>query len=278
MKNKSGIRIKEIELGSGKQAAADDWVLVEVHFSLNRGDEIDLFHGHSEHRFVVNLRSRDYFPGLRQGIIGMAEGGSRTLRVSPHLAYGSEGIAGLIPPDAVLICKVKLLMIVEKGSYLPDPYHRERQLIISHSGEASRNLPRWHFGIINRGEYGIDVNYPIPGMTWRHTRKRHYAGVYEKDEADLLFEEIRLFPNHSGDHVVKHEGVGVDASEPAGNILRERTTNRLCLSVTYYQENAKPLSYYVREGDPKFEQTRAFRLISTLLAKPELQSDIQNMA
>jgi len=165
----SGVRIEEVELGTGRQATAESWVLVEVRFFLNKGEEIDLFPGTEDHRFVINLKSRDYFPGLRHGIVGMSEGGRRRLRVSPHLAFGTEGVPGAIPPDAVLVCSVRLLQIVEKGFRLHDPYHRVRQVIIAHPGEAARNLPRWSFGIINDGEYGIDISYPIPGMTWRHT-------------------------------------------------------------------------------------------------------------
>ena len=32
----------------------------------------------------------------------MRVGGFRKVRVSPHLAYGSRGMPGLVPPDAVL--------------------------------------------------------------------------------------------------------------------------------------------------------------------------------
>ena len=142
---KSGLRIEDIELGTGRQATAESWVLAEIHFFLNRGEEIDPFRGALDHRFVINLKSRDYFDGLRHGIVGMSEGGLRRLRVSPHLAFGTEGIPGVIPPEAVLVCSVRLLEIVEKGFRLPDPYHRLRQVIIPklHLGRFRAASPGW---------------------------------------------------------------------------------------------------------------------------------------
>lgn len=267
----SGLRIEEIELGTGRQATAESWVLAEVRFFLNKGEEIKLFPGAPDHRFVINLKSRDYFAGLRRGIVGMSEGGLRRLRVSPHLAFGKEGVPGVIPPEAVVVCSVRLLGIVEKGFRLRGPYHRVRQVIIGHPGEAARNLPRWSFGIINDGEYGIDIAYPMPGMTWRHTRKRRFGAALPKEEADALFDEILAFPTTSASHVVPYERAWADMSEPAGNITRERATNRLCLTVSYSHEDAQPVGYFVREGDPEFQDTRALRLIRALLERPELQ-------
>lgn len=47
-------------------------------------------------------------PGLFYGMEGMRVGGKRTLKVSPHLAYGDQGIEGVIPPNAVLEIEVKI--------------------------------------------------------------------------------------------------------------------------------------------------------------------------
>jgi len=47
--------------------------------------------------------------GLFQGIEGMRIGGRRKLKISPHLAYGSNGIPGRIPPDAVIVAEIEFL-------------------------------------------------------------------------------------------------------------------------------------------------------------------------
>ena len=39
----------------------------------------------------------------------MRVGGTRTLRIAPHLAYGERGIPGVIPPNAVLTVEVAVL-------------------------------------------------------------------------------------------------------------------------------------------------------------------------
>ncbi|EEF79842.1 peptidyl-prolyl cis-trans isomerase, FKBP-type, putative [Methylophaga thiooxydans DMS010] len=54
------------------------------------------------------------FNGLFYGIEGMRVGGTRKLRVSPHLAYGDQGVAGLIPANAVLTVEVTILEDMQK--------------------------------------------------------------------------------------------------------------------------------------------------------------------
>jgi hypothetical protein len=48
-------------------------------------------------------------PGLFYGMEGMRVGGMRELRISPHMAYGGEGVEATIPPDAVLRAEVAVL-------------------------------------------------------------------------------------------------------------------------------------------------------------------------
>lgn len=47
--------------------------------------------------------------GMFRGIEGMRIGGRRRLKVSPHLAYGKNGIPGWIPADAVIIVEVEII-------------------------------------------------------------------------------------------------------------------------------------------------------------------------
>jgi FKBP-type peptidyl-prolyl isomerase-like protein len=58
------------------------------------------------------------FAGLFYGVEGMRVGGTRRLRVAPHLAYGERGVPGVIPPQALLTVEVEVLRERE-GMELP---------------------------------------------------------------------------------------------------------------------------------------------------------------
>lgn len=268
---KSGIKFEDIEKGKGREVLENDYVLVECLFFLNHGEPIKIFGNFHDNKFVINLNSRDFIPGLRYGIIGMSEGGVRNLKISPHLAYGEKGIADKIPPNALLICKVKLLKIVDEHFSLPDHFLRNRQVVITHRGEAVNKKPKWTFGIINDGEYELTVNHPIPGMTWRHTRNRNFKGNFTKEEMDQIFAELQDFPISFPREIVEHENVWADMSEKAGNTPRERDSNLLCLHVSLFEKDKLNTSYYVTEENLKFRNLKLSKYICELLAQEELK-------
>lgn len=49
------------------------------------------------------------FAGLFYGVQGMRIGGTRRIRVAPHLAYGESGVAGSIPPNALLTVEIHIV-------------------------------------------------------------------------------------------------------------------------------------------------------------------------
>ena len=57
---------------------------------------------------------REYmFAGLFYGVEGMRVGGTRRIRVAPHLAYRETGVPGVIPSNALLI--VEIHVVSERG-------------------------------------------------------------------------------------------------------------------------------------------------------------------
>ena len=62
-------------------------------------------------RFTVG--NREVIRGWELGIQGMREGGRRRLVIPPQHAYGSRGLRGVVPGNAVLIFEVQLLEIGE---------------------------------------------------------------------------------------------------------------------------------------------------------------------
>lgn len=60
---------------------------------------------------VTDLRidRENLIAGLFQGIEGMRVGGRRRLKISPHLAYGAQGIPGKIPPGAAIQAEIEFI-------------------------------------------------------------------------------------------------------------------------------------------------------------------------
>ena len=51
---------------------------------------------------AVRVDRVSLFGGLFYGILGMKVGGTRMLRIAPHLAFGAEGVPDVIPANALL--------------------------------------------------------------------------------------------------------------------------------------------------------------------------------
>lgn len=127
MRLKSGITLlKECE-GEGDPAKNGDSVIYNIKIFLNKGDEVPLNQRQAQYlpqemirivdgyRYIdhkIVLGSRQAIAGVEYSLIGMKKGGYRKVRVSPHLAYRSEGLPDLIPANAVLVVELWLREIV----------------------------------------------------------------------------------------------------------------------------------------------------------------------
>ncbi len=101
----SGVRYVNIEDGEGDAVSAPK--MVTVHYvgqlldGTRFGDTRDLGE-------PVTVPVSDIIDGWKHGIEGMKVGGRRRLIVPPEMAYGSQGVANLIPPGATLVFEVEL--------------------------------------------------------------------------------------------------------------------------------------------------------------------------
>jgi FKBP-type peptidyl-prolyl cis-trans isomerase len=98
----SGLRLRDIVVGTGAAAERGRVVTVRWRGTLNRGDEL----GQGTVSFCVGRR--EVIAGLDRGVVGMRVGGIRRLRVSPHLSYRDRIVPG-IPANAVLNFELELL-------------------------------------------------------------------------------------------------------------------------------------------------------------------------
>ncbi|HEX7231793.1 MAG TPA: FKBP-type peptidyl-prolyl cis-trans isomerase [Candidatus Binatia bacterium] len=127
MKAKSGIRLLDDREGFGESAKKGDKVIYNVRIHLNKGEEVPLNERQAEFLPPTMLRTengrrlvdhelllgkRRAIAGIEYALIGMKAGGYRKVRLSPHLAYRDEGLADLIPPNAVLDVELWLRQIV----------------------------------------------------------------------------------------------------------------------------------------------------------------------
>ncbi len=103
----SGLRITDLEVGSGAEAVSGELVSVNYRGTLTNGKEFDSSYGRGPFQFP--LGAGRVIRGWDEGVAGMKVGGKRKLVIPPDLAYGSRGAGGVIPPDATLIFEVELL-------------------------------------------------------------------------------------------------------------------------------------------------------------------------
>jgi FKBP-type peptidyl-prolyl cis-trans isomerase len=106
----------DLRVGTGAEASAGRNATVNYTLWLyntagvdNKGSLIEssLATGGSPYEFTVG--SNNTIAGFTQCTIGMKVGGLRRCNIPPNLAYGSQGKAPSVPPNATLIFELELL-------------------------------------------------------------------------------------------------------------------------------------------------------------------------
>ena len=109
MQLKRGIKLLSEVEGSGATAEKGARVKVRLNGWLSKGEPI---RQEPISEFVVGGRA--LIPGIEYSVEGMRVGGTRKVRISPHLAYKEAGVAGIIPTGAVLTYEIELLGVEQR--------------------------------------------------------------------------------------------------------------------------------------------------------------------
>jgi FKBP-type peptidyl-prolyl cis-trans isomerase len=106
----TGLRVKELRRGDGPLAEAGRIVLVHYDCFLPRGEKCA---SSRERSYPVQFEvgQRRVYPALEQGVVGMAVGGLRSIRVSPQLTYYERTQLPDLPPDVALRYEIELLRV-----------------------------------------------------------------------------------------------------------------------------------------------------------------------
>jgi hypothetical protein len=261
---RSGVKIKDIVSGAGDEAVRGKTVAADVRFFLNHGTELTGYLTGGP-RSVIDLRRRDCIAGLRYGIEGMRVGGEREIVISPHLAYGADGVPGHIPPNAVIRAQVKLLDVREPGVRKPEDYPPGKHLYVFHPGEATRDQPRWQFGLEETGRCGVAITHPIPGMPWRHTRLSHREVTLDAEITRSLFDGAFELPTAFPKDCFRHEELWADMTEKGNAITRDRASNTLCLTIGVLERGQWLCYFSLAETSQALLELPLMRIIKDLI-------------
>ncbi len=101
--------VQEGVIGSGREVRAGDTVTVHYVADVRGGTQFGNTRASGE-PFVFQVGSGEVIEGLERGVIGMKEGGTRTLIVPASMGYGNRSV-GPVPANATLIFFVELLSL-----------------------------------------------------------------------------------------------------------------------------------------------------------------------
>ncbi|KYG62347.1 peptidylprolyl isomerase [Bdellovibrio bacteriovorus] len=103
----SELKITDTVVGTGKEAVKGALLICQYEGFLEDGTKFDSSYDHGRpFQFVIG--SKRVIKGWDMGLMGMREGGKRTLFVPAHLGYGERSV-GKIPPNSNLLFYVELL-------------------------------------------------------------------------------------------------------------------------------------------------------------------------
>ncbi len=104
----NGLHVQDLVVPlTGHPVQMGDLVELDYAIWLASGELIDSTHDTGQ-PILFTIGSEPMPEGLVQGVIGMQEGGRRSLAVPPVLGFGEEGVPGQVPPHTWLVFQLEL--------------------------------------------------------------------------------------------------------------------------------------------------------------------------
>lgn len=113
MRFPKGIRVKDIRPGSGEIAAKGRIAIIHYACFLPRGETCETSRD-KPYPVQFHIGQRHVPPALEYGVIGMAVGGVRSVRVSPQLTYRERKMNPSLPEQVALRYEIELLRISDR--------------------------------------------------------------------------------------------------------------------------------------------------------------------
>jgi FKBP-type peptidyl-prolyl cis-trans isomerase len=112
MRRLKGIRVKDLKLGNGNTATPGRVALVHYDCFLPRGEKCDTSRD-EPYPVQLHIGKRRMFPGIERGVVGMAVGGIRSVRVGPQLTYYERKRNPQLPENVALRYEIELLGLAD---------------------------------------------------------------------------------------------------------------------------------------------------------------------
>ncbi|MDO8655575.1 MAG: FKBP-type peptidyl-prolyl cis-trans isomerase [bacterium] len=108
MEQPNGLKVEDIVVGTGAEAATGSTVSVHYTGTLLNGTKFDSSLDRGQ-PFSFTIGAGSVIQGWEQGIPGMKVGGKRKLTIPAALGYGDRAMGNAIPANSTLVFEVDLL-------------------------------------------------------------------------------------------------------------------------------------------------------------------------
>ena len=112
--------------GTGKKIIKNSKIKINYTGMLDDGTIFDTSYERNQ-PFSFQIGTRKVIEGLELGLIGMREGGKRTIVIPYNLAYGKKGAANIIPPKANLTFEIEIISVSPPGYQLLETIDLEKK-------------------------------------------------------------------------------------------------------------------------------------------------------